>query len=173
VGTGELMERSALVPAVVTLALLAGGCARLAASRPSAGQSGRLNDGGVAVVAELAAGPGGAGHLRVTFSPQKPGYHLYSIHLPPGGVSGLGIPTAVSTRDGLRTTGRLTADRPVIEVQIAELNVDLPVYPDGPVTVTVPVRQTGNGPAEVLVTYGACSPTTCLPPVRNHPIILR
>ena len=166
------MARSALLAAAVTVALLAGGCARPAVSRPSADQSGRLNDGGVAVVAVLAAGPDGTGHVRVTFSPQKPGYHLYSIHLPPGGVSGLGIPTVVSVRDGLRTTGSPTADRPVIEVQIAELNVDLPVYPDGPVIVTVPVRRTGNGRAEVVVTYGACSVTTCLPPVRNRPIIL-
>lgn len=82
----------------------------------------------------------GTPERRLTFSPQKPGYHLYSIHLPPGGVSGLGIPTVVSVRDGLRTTGSPTAERPVIGVQVAELNVDLPVYPDGPVTVTVPVR---------------------------------
>ncbi|HEU5418854.1 MAG TPA: protein-disulfide reductase DsbD domain-containing protein [Streptosporangiaceae bacterium] len=166
------MARSALLAAAVTVALLAGGCARPTVSRPSTDPSGRLTGGGVTVVAVLATEPDGTGHVRVTFSPQKPGYHLYSIHLPPGGVNGLGIPTVVSVRDGLRVTGSPAADKPVIDVQIAELNVDLPVYPDGPVTVTVPVRRTGNGRAEVVVTYGACSATTCLPPVRNRLITL-
>jgi hypothetical protein len=57
-------------------------------------------------------------------------------------------------------------------LRIEELDVDLPVYPDSPVTVTVPARRTGNGRAEVLVTYGACSAITCLRPVRNRLIIL-
>ncbi len=57
-------------------------------------------------------------------------------------------------------------------LRIQELHVDLPVYQDGPVTVTVPVHQTGDGPAEVIVTYAACSATTCLPPVCNRLITL-
>jgi hypothetical protein len=166
------MVRSALLAAAVTVTLLVGGCARPAVSRPSADPSGRLNGGGVTVVAVLATEPDGTGLVRVTFSPQKLGYHLYSIHLPPGGVNGLGTPTVVSVRNGLRMTGSPAADRPVIDARIAELNVDLPVYPDGPVTVTVPVRRTGSGRAEVVVSYGACSATTCLPPVRNRLITM-
>lgn len=57
-------------------------------------------------------------------------------------------------------------------LKIEELHVNLPVYPDGPVTVTVPVRKTRDGRAEVIVTYAACSATTCLPPVRNRLITL-
>lgn len=166
------MARRALLAVAMTAAFLVSGCARPALSQPSADPSGRLNDGGVTVVAVLTAEPDGTGHVRVAFSPQQPGYHLYSIGLPPGGVNGLGIPTVVSVRHGLRMTGSPTADMPVSNLRIEELNVDLPVYPDGPVTVTVPVRRTGNGPAEVAVTYAACSTTTCLPPVRNRLITL-
>lgn len=105
-----------------------------------------------------------------------PRHHLYSIDLPPDGVNGLGIATIVSVRGGLRLTGSPTADKPVSTLQIEELHVDLPVdlpvYPDGPVTVTVPVRRTGDGRAQVIVTYAACSATTCLPPVRNRLITL-
>lgn len=91
---------------------------------------------------------------------------------PPDGVNGLGIPTIVTVRGGLRVTGSPIADVPDTNLRIAELNVTLPAYPPEPVTVTVPVRRTGNRQPEVLVTYGACSATACLPPVRNRPIIL-
>ncbi len=166
------MPRRVLLAAAAATAFLVSGCARPGAGQPSAGLSGRVIASGVTVVAVLTARPGGSGYVRVTFSPQRPGYHLYSIDLPPRGVHGLGIPTVVSVHAGLRMTGSPAADAPVRSLRIEELGVDLPVYPDGPVTVTVPVRRTGNGRAEVLVTYGACSVTTCLPPVHNRPIIL-
>lgn len=166
------MGHRALLAVAVSVAFLIGGCARSGASQPSADPSGRLNDGGVTVVAVLTTGPTGTRQVRVTFSPQKPGYHLYSISLPPGGVNGLGVPTVVRVRAGLRAIGRPAADMPVRTLRIKELDVDLPVYPDGPVTVTVPVRRTGDGRPEVIVTYAACSAITCLPPVRNHLITL-
>lgn len=162
-----------LLPALAAAAaFLASGCAGPGTGHPSAGPSGRISDSGVTVAAVLTAGPDGTGYVRVTFSPQRPGYHLYSIHLPPDGVNGLGIPTIVTVRDGLRMTGSPTADVPDSTLRIAELNVSLPVYPAEPVTVTVPVQRTGNRQPEVVVTYGACSATACLPPVRNRPIIL-
>ncbi len=166
------MARRLLPALAVGAAFLASGCAGPGTGQPSAGPSGRISDSGVTVAAVLTAGPDGTGYVRVTFSPQRPGYHLYSIHLPPGGVNGLGIPTTVTVHDDLRMTGSPTADVPDSSLRIAELNVSLPVYPPEPVTVTVPVRRTGSGQPEVLVTYGACSATTCLPPVRNRPIIL-
>ncbi|MFG2004139.1 hypothetical protein ACGFNU_33765 [Spirillospora sp. NPDC048911] len=45
--------------------------------------------------------------------------------------------------------------------------VRLPVYPDGPVTISLPVRRVGTV-GEVIVSYGACSKTTCLAPVTDH-----
>jgi Disulphide bond corrector protein DsbC len=166
------MPRRWLPGLAVAAALLVSGCAGPGTGQPSAGPSGRLSGSGVTVVAVLATGPDGTGYLRVTFSPQRPGYHLYSVHLPPGGVNGLGVPTVVSVRDGLRITGSPTADVPVRNLRIEELDVDLPVYPNGPVTVSVPVRRIGNRQPEVLVTYGACSANTCLPPARNRLIVL-
>jgi hypothetical protein len=166
------MAHRALLAVAVTIAFLASGCARSGVSQPSADPSGRLDDDGVTVVAVLTVEPDRTGHVRARFSPQKPGYHLYSIDLPPAGVNGLGIPTVVGVRGGLRVTGSPVADVPVSNLRIEELDVDLPVYPDGPVTVTVPVRRTGDGRAEVVVTYGACSLTTCLPPVRDRTITL-
>lgn len=166
------MAHRVLLALAATAAFLISGCARPGAGQPSTDLSGRLSASGVTVVAVLTAKPDGTGDVRVTFTPQRPGYHLYSIHLPPGGVHGLGIPTVVSVRDSLRMTGSPVADAPVSHLRIQQLGVELPVYRDGPVTVAVPVSRTGNGRAEVLVTYGACSATTCMPPVRNRLIIL-
>ena len=103
-GTHSLMRHRALLAVAVGVTFLAGGCARYGASQPRAAPPGRLNDGGVSVAAVLIAGPGGAGRVQVTFSPRQPGYHLYSIGLPPDGVNGLGIATMVSVRGGLRLT---------------------------------------------------------------------
>jgi hypothetical protein len=158
--------------AVVAVASLARGCAGAGASSPSAELSGRLDDSGVTVVAALTIGPDGTRRVQTTFTPQKTGYHLYSMDLPPGGVNGLGVPTTVTVGGSLRAAGSPTANVPVRNLRIEELDVDLPVYPDGPVTITVPVRRTGNGRAEVVVTYGACSPSNCMAPVRDRIIAL-
>jgi hypothetical protein len=43
--------------------------------------------------------------------------------------------------------------------------VKLPVYPDGAVTVTLPLRRAGDaGPTEAVVTFGACSEQRCTSP---------
>lgn len=109
-----------------------------------------------------------SGTVRATYRPQRPGFHLYSSNLPAAGVDGLGVPTLLEVRGGLRATGRATADRPVRTLHLASLDVTLPVYPDGPVTLTLPVVRTGPSPAaQVVVSYGACSVATCLLPVRD------
>lgn len=166
-GAEALTGRVSLLVAAVAGVLLAGGCARSAQPSPAAERSGRLEAGGVTVEAVLTDG-----QVRATFRPKRPGFHLYSLDLPPDGVQGLGIPTVVAVRGRLDAAGAPSADKPVNELRIEELNVTLPVYPDGPVTVTLPIRSTGDGPAEVVVTYGACSASTCLPPVRERVIAL-
>lgn len=102
--------------------------------------------------------------VRATYRPLRPGFHLYSVDLPPNGIEGLGIPTRLEVRNGMAATGPLSADKPVRLLRLQALNVQLPVYPDGPVTVTLPVRRT-SGAAEIAITYGACSASTCLAPV--------
>lgn len=147
--------------------LLAGGCTRADDRTDQETLTGRLAAGEVTVEVTLVNG-----QVRATFRPDRAGFHLYSLDLPPAGVQGLGIPTVVAVRGRLHATGKPAADVPVRALRIDELNVELPVYPDGPVTVTLPVRATGEGPAEVVVTYGACSENTCLPPVRDQAITL-
>ncbi|PWU43778.1 hypothetical protein DLE60_12345 [Micromonospora globispora] len=166
-GAEALTRPGRLLVAALAGVLLVGGCARAAAPSPVAEHSARLEAGGVTVEAVLADG-----QVRATFRPQRPGFHLYSLDLPPDGVQGLGIPTVVAVRGSLDAIAEPSADKPVHELRIEELDVTLPVYPDGPVTVTLPVRSIGDGPAEVVVTYGACSASTCLPPVRERAMAL-
>lgn len=169
------MTRRVLPLLAAAAALLAAGCAGTGTRQASRaeGPSGLLIDGGVAVTAVLGTGPDGTGQVRVTFTPDRSGYHLYSASLPPGGVSGLGTPTSVTAAGALRAAGRASASEPVRDLRLPELGVTLPVYPDGPVTITLPVRRAGPGRPAVAVTYGACSTATCLPPVRSRVISLR
>lgn len=104
---------------------------------------------------------------KAVLRPTMPGFHIYSVDLPQGGIDGLGIPTRLSVRAGLAPTGHATADKAVRLLTLPGLNVRLPVYPDGPVTITLPVRRTGDT-AEIRVSYGACSSSTCLAPVTDH-----
>jgi len=64
--------------------------------------------------------------------------------------------------------GPLAADRETLDFYSEAAKQALPVYPDGPVTLRLPVKVSGNtasAPAELSVTYAACSRTTCLTPV--------
>ncbi|RKE23136.1 hypothetical protein [Streptomyces sp. TLI_171] len=106
------------------------------------------------------------GRVAVRFRPERAGFHLYSKDLPAGGADGLGTATRMSVRGGLRATGPADADRPVETLVPAGLETVLPVYPDGPVTLTLPVERTGGTDAEVVVDYAACSRGTCLFPVQ-------
>jgi hypothetical protein len=99
--------------------------------------------------------------VKVTFRPTRPGFHIYSLALPPDGI---GIPTRVNVRAGLEATGPPVANEQERRLDLPLLRTHLPVYPDGPVTISLPVRRTGRT-AEIVVSYGACSRTICLPPV--------
>ncbi|MFI0482616.1 hypothetical protein [Actinomadura sp. 9N215] len=99
--------------------------------------------------------------VKVTFRPTRRGFHIYSLDLPAGG---LGIPTRVNVRAGLKAAGAPSADKSERRLDLPSLNTRLQVYPDGPVTISLPVRRT-NGAAEVVVSYGACSRNVCLAPV--------
>lgn len=99
--------------------------------------------------------------VKVTFRPTRPGFHLYSLNLPPGD---LGIPTRVNVRAGLEPTGPPVANAKERSLDLPVLGVRLPVYPDGPVAITLPARRVGRT-AEIVVSYGACSRNVCLQPV--------
>jgi len=119
---------------VALLAALAG-----CAPPPPAGDlTGRYSDSGVTVTLLLHGN-----RLTATYRPDRAGFHLYSATLPPDGIDGLGRPTVLAAGHGLTATGPAVADRQPVTRHETELGVDLPVYPDGPVTLTLPV--TGSG----------------------------
>ena len=143
------------------------------AGTPPAATGASYQGGGVSVTVAVTL-PGRVGRVRVTFAPQHSGFHLYSTTLRSRLTHGLGVTTSVTVLGGLRSTGPLTADEPVRMLHIAALNATLPVFPDGPVTVTVPVRRLAAGPAAVVVSYAACSASVCMLPVlaRRIPLTL-
>ncbi|MEU5884956.1 hypothetical protein [Spirillospora sp. NPDC047279] len=80
----------------------------------------------------------------------------------------LGVPTRVNVRAGLVATGAPRANQAVRSLDLPALDARLPVYLDGPVTISLPVRRTART-AEVAVSYGACSRGVCLTPVIDRP----
>ena len=118
--------------------------------------------------------------MTAALAPQSPGFHLYSLALPDGGVDGLGIPTRMSVSAPLRPAGPVSASAKPYGLRPAGLDVTLPVYPDGPLTLHLTTRldtahadaRAGTG-ARVVLSYGACSATSgCRPPVRDHALVL-
>lgn len=126
-----------------------------------------FTDQGVSVAMRLS--DDGA-RLVTTFTPQRPGFHLYSVGLPADGIQGLGRPTRVEVAGALRSRGPLIAEAPVKMLPMEGTDLTFPVYPDGPVTTDLPVAVDEHGDAKVLVSYAACSPQECLMPVTGHPV---
>ncbi len=105
--------------------------------------------------------------LRARFTPTRPGFRLYAKELPRAGLSGIGRPTLLEVVAGLRATGPLRADRVPGEIRSDVLGLRFPVYPPGPVMLSLPVVPAPSGArtAELSLTYMACSERTCMPPV--------
>jgi hypothetical protein len=161
-------SRSVVLGSVAAAVLIPSGCG---AGRPSE-PMGHATADGVTVTVTLLPASNGHRELQATFSPQQPGFHIYSIDLPAQGVDGLGIPTRVAVEGDLTAVGKPTANLAIRLLRPAALQTEIPVYPDGPVTFTLPVRQTGPHQAEVIVSYGACSENRCLVPVTGKVIHL-
>jgi hypothetical protein len=173
-GSSHPVMTPASHPRTLTIALLAtmillGGCQR---SHPRH-LTGRFQANGVTVTVTLQASDRPSAHVTATFRPDQPGFHLYSIDLPPEGVDGLGIATKFSAVRGLQATGPPSANRPLRTLRPTGLDVDLPVYPDGPVTVSLPVTPDPRESPVVAVSYAACSQQRCMMPVIDQAIALR
>lgn len=158
-----------LVPVLATV-LVTGCSASEPAPRPHATASvvGTVRAGGVTVVLGWAVGRGGEPVLTARFTPQQPGFHLYSAALPVNGVDGVGRPTRLEVGGALAPVGAGVPDARPESLRVSGVDKPLQVYPDGPVTVRQQVRVTRGLPAHVWVTYAACSRSTCLPPVIRH-----
>lgn len=107
--------------------------------------------------------------LTAAFKPIRSDVHLYDKDLPPQGIDGLGRPTrlAVVSSHGVTVAGPAVADRAVTMDRIDELNVSLPVYPAGPVTLRLPIRIERGASAEISLSYMACGGLGCQPPVTD------
>ena len=126
---------------------------------------------GVRVRLRWFAGAGDTGVIAATFTPEQPGFHLYSVDLPPQGVQGVGRPTRVELGGALAVQGTAVVDQVATEQRVAGLDAAVPVYPDGPVTLRLTARR-GAGRTLAWVSYAACSATTCLPPVTHQQVEL-
>ncbi len=168
-----LTVRSGRTPLRLAVAALLGvavalgiGCIYVRSGVPSRTAAGRITAGAVQNGVKVTVVVSGS-TVSATYRPLRPGFHLYSINLPVGGVDGLGTPTRLGVRGGLRATRPPTSDMPGQLLKLPRLGVILPVYPDGPVTITLPVTHTESSSAQVVVSYGACSTSTCLVPVTD------
>jgi hypothetical protein len=122
----------------------------------------------VAVEVRLERDAAGKTWLAGTFTPGKPGFHLYGKDLPKEGIRGIGRPTLLElvSSPSLRAAGPVVADRAESDLVVPELGLRFPVYPAGPVTLRQPVTfaRPGATTAELSVTYMACTEGTCLAP---------
>ena len=137
-----------------------------------------VEDSGVKVTFFLAEGENGKHWLRATFSPLEIGYHVYSKDLPADGIDGIGRPTLLelSKHEAISDVGKLTADKKIHNLA-SPLNAEgFPVYPDGPVTLSLPftMKPDANAPVEVTtkITYMACTKTSCNAPVEGKVVKL-
>ena len=127
----------------------------------------------VTVAITVETGEGDRATVVATFTPDpahSQPLHLYGIGLPSGGL-GMATRLDLPPESPLKAIGELTAN-------VATHDLDgLAVYPEGPVTVRLPVRlPAGTGdsvPTTVLLSYMACTAETCLIPVIKAKVTIR
>lgn len=131
-------------------------------------------ENGVRVTLSLESDAAGMAWLSATFAPTADDVHLYSKDLPRDGVAGLGRPTRVDAdqSSSVQLAGPGVANRRVENDVIAQLNVSVPTYPPGPVTLRFPVKRNGRGPAVFRVSYMGCGTRGCLAPVTDRTMTL-
>lgn len=122
---------------------------------------------------ETAGGP----ELEASFAPTEENFHLYSIDMPESGIDGVGRPTQVEIiSNNAAIRGPVTANQPVIETPFEGFSAPFPLYPDGPVTLSVPVSVESGAegqPVELAITYIACSGAgICKPLVQDFPVVV-
>ena len=160
-----------LIPSVIVLAAAA---ARVQSERWLLT---RFVEHEVAVEIALERDQSGKTWLVGTYTPARATFHLYGKDLPKAGIHGVARPTLlelVSSRS-ITPAGSLVADRPTIDLHVAALGSTFPVYPEGAVTLRLPVTLAGRdgATAELSVTYMSCSDRTCLAPVIDKRIAVR
>lgn len=137
-----------------------------------------FTENGVRVEITLEQDANGRWLVASTYTPIDAHVHLYSTDLPRAGLNGAGRPTLLELppQTSVYPIGQLTVDKSVVLDPFPTLNTAFPIYPDGPVTLRLPIEiETHDTRLDmtVKVTYMACSSTGfCLPPVENKPVKL-
>ena len=167
-------SRNAGLAPIACVILLGAGAARVQSERwPLT----RFAEHDVSVEIALERSRSGTTWLVGTYTPSRATFHLYGKDLPKAGIHGVARPTLLElvSSASIRPAGSLVADRPTIDLHVAVLGSTFPVYPEGPVTLRLPVTLTArdSATAELSVTYMACSDRTCLPPVIDRRIAVR
>ncbi|MFD4241757.1 hypothetical protein ACFWP3_09195 [Streptomyces sp. NPDC058525] len=163
----------AAAAAFLSLATLAA-CGAQPAGSGGAPPTTSFTENGVTVTLSVSDWRAPQGTLTAVFTPEEQGFHLYSTDLPATGIEGVGRPTAVGVTGVLRAAGKLTAGAEVQTISVPGVKAPVPVYPDGPVTTTLPIRADGDGDATVLLGYASCSTREgCTIPVSDRPVHLR
>lgn len=115
--------------------------------------------------------------LSISFTPEKAGFHLYGMELDVEKSSGVGVATSVEVEAG----GGWATDGPGFVMPQSEartypdLGVTIPVYPEGPVNLYIPVRLNApDKPTDIFISYMACQDDgVCLSPVIRKKITLQ
>lgn len=125
---------------------------------------------GVTVDIEIMVEEDGSASAMATFTPDNTAWHLYDTTMSANGVDGFGRPTRLDVIAGASSTGETTADQKAYDLPIEPLGITVPVYPDGPVTLTTPFVST-DGSVDVSLTYMSCgSDGGCTVPVFNRTV---
>ena len=135
---------------------------------------------GVQVEVSLEKDATGQTSVAATYRPLNAGYHLYSKDLPRTGIDGVGRPSLLEiSGNGVQSTGALLESVPTIKLNATWSKEPVPVYPEGPVTLRLPIKflEDSVSPivAKLSLTYETCSATTCFPPVvgKTIPVTLQ
>ena len=116
----------------------------------------------------------GLNWISAAFTPTADGFQLYGSNLVQGGIDGVGRPTRFElvTGGSVRARGQNFESVDAKPERVEILKQTFPLYPAGAVTMRIPVTrpEAPKRPTEVSVTYMACGPTGCLPPVEDKRI---
>lgn len=133
-----------------------------------------FSSNGVRVALFLESDSRGLPLLRATFTPTDPGFHLYSKDLDPERTGGVGRPTRLELlpNSSVKVSGQAFSDVSPQSHRFAELNATVDIYPDGPVTLHLPIEFLGvdtSIAAQVALSYMACKTNgVCLRPVERQ-----
>ncbi|MET9604911.1 hypothetical protein ABZZ17_07550 [Streptomyces sp. NPDC006512] len=166
-------RRARIAAALLPLAALTACAGAQPAGSGAAPATARFTANGVTVTLTVSDWHAPKGTLTAVLTPEQ-GFHLYSTDLPLTGIEGVGRPTTMAVTGALTAEGKAEAAAEVRSITLPGVGAPVPVYPDGPVTVTLPVRADGDGDATVLFGYASCSTQEgCTIPVSDHPVPLR